>query len=128
MHLKPHKLILSFIKETELLKQQYTDNSEIDTKLPIEERCNTKKIILLSTEDVKISCFDIERWSSFDKALKIIAWIFRFIHNVCPSENEKKTGELTIEELTMAKHKILINIQKQDYPSELESLKKGMTG
>ena len=119
----------SFIKSYISQKNTNIDlDTDIDTELPLVECCNNaKNITLLSTEQTGGKpCFDIERWSSFDKALRVLAWVFRFTHNISSSVEEKKTGELSIEELTNAKLKILISIQKQDYNAEIECLKNGM--
>ena len=68
------------------------------------------------------SCFDIESWRSFSKAVRVIAWILRFAYNAC-HDRGRVTVDLILEELTKAKSKLLIYIQEKKYSSELESLK-----
>ena len=92
--------------------------------LPNLSKFEKSTISLVVIEERKSVLFEVDRWSSFSKALRVIAWVLRFLHNVKFSR-QKKIDELSIEELTVAKLHLLKYAQQQEYSSELNSLKKG---
>ena len=65
--------------------------------------------------------FEFTRWSSFCKAVNVVAWTIRFIAN-CKPEGKKCSGPLTYEELTQAKVKLLCYVQREVYWKEIEAL------
>ena len=68
---------------------------------------------------VRESVFDIERWSSLTKAMRVVGWVLRFIKNVqCPSD-DRVHGDLTFSELCRAKVEFLRSVQVTEYSDEL---------
>lgn len=65
--------------------------------------------------------FELTRWSSFCKAVNIVAWTLRFITN-CNSKAKKCSGSLTYEELTQAKVKLFCCVQREVYSREIGDL------
>jgi hypothetical protein len=68
----------------------------------------------------------IERWGTFSKAIRITAWVLRFIDNM-RSQSECSFGELGYNELTLGKDQLFRFVQKSTYSKEIELLKKGKT-
>ena len=67
--------------------------------------------------------FDVKRWSSLCKSIRVVGWVLRFIRNVkCPSM--RSVEDLSFNELCEAKTVLLKDVQKQVYFHEIESLKK----
>ena len=72
--------------------------------------------IMISVDDPHaLVCFPFERWSSFTKAMRIFAWIFRFIHNARHSQRDRIFGELGLQEMSEAKVKLFQAVQRQEF-------------
>ena len=69
-------------------------------------------ISLLSKDENSIAAafFEVSRWNSFTKAIRIVSWVMRFLHNIKPA-CVKLAGDFTLEELTEAKWKLLCCVQ-----------------
>jgi len=65
---------------------------------------------------------DITRWGTFTRAVRVTAWVLRFISNL---RSEKVSGELSYNELTKAKNFLFRHTQKRAYGTEFEKLKAG---
>ena len=46
--------------------------------------------------------FDIRRWGTFQKAMRIMAWCLRFAHNSRTDAGQRLGGELSYDELSGA--------------------------
>lgn len=68
---------------------------------------------------------DAERWGDFSKAVRIVAWIFRFLNNTRKSRRAEVSDFLNTDELQLAKQKLLGYIQRMYFVDEIESLSKG---
>ncbi|GBN62633.1 hypothetical protein AVEN_19041-1, partial [Araneus ventricosus] len=67
----------------------------------------------------------IDKYSSFAKLLRIVAWCFRFLHNAKSPSNKTK-GFLTTLEIKCARNALVFQIvQNQELASELNILRKG---
>ena len=103
--------------------------SDIQNELRIDDSntlfCTVEQgaISLLSRDENSIctALFEVNRWNSFTKAIRIVSWVMRFLHNIKPA-CVKLAGNLTLEELTEAKLKLLCCVQRQHYVSEFTSL------
>lgn len=69
--------------------------------------------------------FEICRWGTLSKALRVVGWLLRFSHNVRSPSPLRKSGDLTLDELNSARSVLIRCTQQQEYGSELESLHKG---
>ncbi len=86
-----------------------------------EEESASKALVVMEKPD---SFLDVERWGSFLKAMRVVGWLLRFIHNVrIPSHSGG--AELTFAELCRAKVVLLHSVQVQHYLQELEALTNG---
>ena len=68
--------------------------------------------------------FDASRWSTFTKAMRIMAWVLRFINNL-KRKKKGQTGDLNLEELEKGKECILQFDQRHNFPEEYKEIKKG---
>ena len=65
------------------------------------------------TSDVKLeTLIDSHRFSSFDKLLRITAWVKRFVYN-CRSSKLKKPGNLTAQEIVDTEEVWIREIQQR---------------
>ena len=95
-----------------------------EIELPVVECRKQQSVTLASCDQNETPILDIERWSSFSKALRVLAWVFRFSNNTRVTGG-KLTGDLSLEELTQSKLKLLKYIQRVSYSDELSCLAKG---
>lgn len=70
------------------------------------------------------SVFEFTRYGSFCKAVNVVAWVLRFVHN-CKRKGDRDSGQLTYEELSKAKMKLLQSVQLEAYSHEFEALSRG---
>ena len=89
-------------------------------------------------EEVRTSCtlvvpsvafqpiFDVERFSSFLKAIRVVAYVLKFIQCL-KSPQSKGQIELSVAELNKGKVTLLEQVQRLSYESELSSLQDGRT-
>ena len=68
--------------------------------------------------------FDVERWGSFSKAIRVVAWVYRFLGNL-KHESVKQSGELTFNELQLGKLKLIQKVQEFEFALEFDALRKG---
>ena len=69
--------------------------------------------------------FPVERWSTLQKCIRIVAWLLRFLHNARTTAADRRTGELTFGELSESKVRLLQSVQTDAYGGELAALKDG---
>ena len=68
--------------------------------------------------------FDVERRGSFSKAIRVVAWVYRFLGNL-KHDSVKQSGELTFNELQLGKLKLIQKVQKFKFALEFDALGKG---
>ena len=73
----------------------------------------------------KSSCVvSIDRYSSFDRIRRIIAWIIRFTHNCQPLKfNCHQSPHLTTSELTLAEIHLYATVQADHFSREIDHIK-----
>ncbi|XP_063601659.1 uncharacterized protein LOC134777731 [Penaeus indicus] len=91
-------------------------------ELPVEESYSEKNISCVSVTTPKI--FEFERWSQFNKAHHVVAWVMRFINNTRP-HSVKVSGPLSSDELVKAKTKLFYCVQREKFAHEIADLRKG---
>lgn len=64
------------------------------------------------------------RFSSFTCAIRVFAYILRFIENLRQSKESRKFGSLSIEEFQESSNRLLKLAQQQDFISEITHLQK----
>ena len=63
------------------------------------------------------------RFSSWRRLTRVVAWVLRFINN-CKQENKLKQAELSIEEISDAENYIIKEMQRKEFKEEYSSLVK----
>uniref|UniRef100_A0A069DYA1 Putative bel15-i ag n=1 Tax=Panstrongylus megistus TaxID=65343 RepID=A0A069DYA1_9HEMI len=83
--------------------------------------------LLNSLTDKQASCtFNLlNKYSSWSKLIKIMAYILRFIHNLKSKLNSRNLGFITLQEYLQAKSKIYLLLQIQHFSKEIKALKEG---
>ena len=59
-------------------------------------------------------------------SIRVVAWVMCFIYNIRKGNSHRKHGELAYEELTQAKHQLIVNVQHVAYEEEISSLRRGL--
>ena len=86
------------------------------------------------TADVTLVCsvektepvFNVDRWGTLTKAIRVVAWVFRFLFNVRTAAIKRITGDLTFQELQSARSSLILCVQQHDSSSEFSALKQGL--
>ena len=91
------------------------------------EQSSLVAVTLVTSSSPRESVFQFDRWSSFVKTIRVVAWVMRFIYNTRKARSHRKHGELSYEELTQAKHELIVNVQQVEYGEEIASLRRGLS-
>ena len=82
-------------------------------------------VTLLFVEDKSVpDPIDMERWGSFQKSIRVVAWVLRLIHNV-RNKSKGRKGALVFSEMSEAKMKVFQLVKQCHYQNELTALKQG---
>ena len=112
---------------TDSFSQPLAESSEdTEVELPSSECRQDQKVTLASFDQNEKPNLDIKRWSSFSKALRVVAWVLRFIKNT-RTPDLQLTGDLSLDELTESKLRLLKYVQRVSYPDELACLADGVS-
>ena len=96
---------------------------EITASDPVEE---TSAHVCISSEKPSV-VFEVERWGSVTKAIRVVAWVRRFLFNIRESRAQRRGGEVTYKELQDARRLLLQKVQEQEFPDELRALRQGQS-
>ena len=66
--------------------------------------------------------FALDRWSSVTRAMRVLGWLQKFIHNVRSGKDVRCHCDLSFTELTDAKLKLLKFVQNEEYANELMTI------
>ena len=69
--------------------------------------------------------FNISRYSTLERAMKVMGWILRFI-SVMKGRSSCSSSQLSLEELSAAKWKLILLIQEEVYFKEIQRVKGGL--
>lgn len=97
-------------------KEVFIDKPSVNHKLPSEEHI----VLLVSSPPPEV--FPVSRYGTLEKAVRVIGWVLRFIHNI-RHKMSRKTGSLSCHEISHAKLMLLKQTQTVSYHSELNCLK-----
>ena len=84
-----------------------------------DEQSSLVAVTLVTSGSPRESVFPVDRWSSFVKTIRVVAWVMRFIYNTRKAKSHRIHGELSYEELTQAKHELIVNVQQVEYGKEI---------
>ena len=102
------------------LAHDSTDYGEIETMLLQEVEPST-----FLTKIESESFLPLSRWSSFDKAIRIVGWILRFCRRTRHKEAVESLPYITQEEFGHAEIVLLRLVQKEQFSEEFECLENG---
>ena len=97
-------------------------NKEDTVNTPLEETRGSAQFVVVS--DPRKSIFDLTKWSTFTRAINVVAYTKRFVHNL-KSGTKKLTGALATDELQRAKFTLIKEVQSDAYSKEIELLEQG---
>lgn len=106
------------------------DHSQVND-LEVEEIENHEVLVDAHESEVMVTVssvdplFEIERYSSLQKCLCVVAWVLRFKNNCRLSSVDRQKGELLLSELEQAKLVVFKAVQRQEYAQEVLSLQQG---
>ena len=80
------------------------------------------RVNMVSVINVLLDC---TRWSSLNKAIRVVGWVCRFLANARAPVSQRQSGELSFQELCEAKVVLLQTVQKQEFAEEITSLAAG---
>ena len=89
-----------------------TETAGVEQNVLVDEQSCLVAVTLVTSGSPRESVFQVDRWSSFVKTIRIVAWVIRFIYNSRKAKSHRKHGELSYEELTQAKHQLIVNVQQ----------------
>ena len=96
-----------------------------DTELACEQK-NMHSVLLSSVECAE-RVFEVERWGSLFKAIRIVGWVFRFIRNLKLSLSLRHKGALSLDELQTGKIQLIKDVQRHAFPADLKALRQGLS-
>lgn len=75
------------------------------------------------SESAQVELFDVSRWGRFLKAMRVVAFVLRFVFNCRHSKEERKSGELSYNDLCAAKLVLFRQVQGLHFQTEVKLLK-----
>ena len=80
-------------------------------------------LVALSKVELPVTVFEVDRWGCFLKAIRVVAWVRRFIQNA--RKQNIINGDLNQEEMEESKIVLYKHSQKLAFPEEVVRLKQG---
>lgn len=84
---------------------------------------STDEIRLHVTATIREPIVPFERYSSFTRLQRVIAWVNRFVHS-CRALSLRVTGPLTVQELKQSETHLVLMSQEACFSTELNALKR----
>lgn len=129
----PADLVTRGIKPSKLITSNLWRNGpewlcESEDNWPQEEVIEDDENFVLNVRacEEKIEpLFDVNKYSSLEKILRVTSYILRFVNNA-RTKNKKLSGNLQVKEMKMAETYWLKHIQKNHFPEEIQALKRSI--
>ena len=83
----------------------------------------TSPVLIAATTDENV--FQVERWGKLTKAIRVVAWVFRFIFNSRHKQEDRRLGDVSYDELQHAQQVIIQPVQQQEFAAEESALQRG---
>ncbi|XP_043228647.1 uncharacterized protein LOC122384903 [Amphibalanus amphitrite] len=117
-----------FVSE-ELVNEGPEDREDTDRVLSTQASADglIPPVVLMSQPgaESRDCVFPVERWSSLTKAVRVTAWVRRFVLNLRHPESRDLSAELSYEELCQAKAVLIQQTQRASYRFEYSALEQG---
>ena len=91
----------------------------------VEAQQESAESALTVVERLDPAVFEVSRWGTLSKALRIVGWVNRFLVNLRVPKTGRQSGDLSVEELEKAKLTIIQQGQRTDFLEEFEALSQG---
>ena len=109
-----------------LSEREGRDEEQLSSRLDcFDEQSSEPDSVLLNVNCDTAPLFEVERWGTLMKAIRVVAWIKRFVGNLKGTVENRRVAELQFEELEQAKLVLLQLVQRATFPEEIEALGKG---
>lgn len=83
------------------------------------------EVLQTSGDTLFVKVFPVENYGKFTKAIRVVGWVYRFIHNMKNPSSKVLSEDLSFEEQASAKTALFRQCQEQAYGEEMTQLKKG---
>lgn len=100
------------------LKDWKADKS--DQEFDTDQEKRVKRVLLVQKEEEKFEL--LNKYSSWNKLITIVAWIYRFYNNI-KNKTKNLKEKLTVQEMDDAMVKIVKTVQKKHFGQEVKELK-----
>ncbi len=88
-----------------------------------QEECEQVRWVGVLQEETKPVLFHIVNYSSLSKLRRVVAYIYRFIHNSRSPKNERVSDPLKIRELTLAMDALIKIAQSESFKEDVQMLR-----
>ena len=99
------------------------DQSQVSDSVKCEMVSRQPVLLSHNLENV----FQVTRWSSLEKSIRVVGWVSRFIHNLRVPKKRRSPGDLSFSELAAAKVLLIKSVQQEHYSAEREALQQGQS-
>ena len=69
--------------------------------------------------------FQVERWGKLTKAIRVVAWVLRFIFNSRHKQEDRRLGDVSYDEMQHARQVLIQQVQQQEFAAEVSALQRG---
>ena len=69
--------------------------------------------------------FQVERWGKLTKAIRVVAWVLHFIFNSRHTQEDRRLGDVSYDEMQHARHVLIQQVQQQEFAAEVRALQRG---
>ena len=69
--------------------------------------------------------FQVERWGKLTKAIRVVAWVLRFIFNSRHKQEDRRLCDVSYDEMQHARQVLIQQVQQQEYAAEMSALQRG---
>ncbi|XP_074028529.1 uncharacterized protein [Leptinotarsa decemlineata] len=111
----------SWLRQPSTFWPSMVSSAELDAEYLLEE----KRTVLSTQRESNFLDILLEKYSSFTKIQRIVAYVKRFLHNCQLPPSERKLSYLTFEDLHHASLSLVKHIQSHVFHSEISSLLSG---
>ena len=89
-----------------------------------ERNKNSMTFLIRNLQPDNESRLQPERFSTLRRLIRITAWVTRFTDNCRKTEDERQTGELTVDELSDSEDSLIMMLQSNSFQTEIDALRK----
>ena len=80
-------------------------------------------VLIAATPDENV--FQVERWGKLTKAIRVVAWVLRFIFNSRHKQEDRRLGDVSYDEMQHARQVLIQQVQQQEFAADMSVLQRG---